>query len=80
MAAAWESQWQEHLLQRAMSRAQEKVSLRNLQIFQMATVHGWSAEEISAALGVNRAQIYVAKHRVGRLVAKEIRALRSELE
>jgi RNA polymerase sigma factor (sigma-70 family) len=80
LEAAWEAEWQQHLLQRALARVREKVSPRNLQIFQMASTEGWTTEEIVKALGVNRAQVYLSKLRVGRLFAKEITALKEELE
>jgi RNA polymerase sigma factor (sigma-70 family) len=76
----WESEWREHLLDRALRRVQEIVSARNIQIFQLSTVQGWSTERIAAALCVSRARIYLARHRVGRMVKREIDGMRKELE
>ena len=80
MDAVWESEWRQHLLDRALRRVQETVTARSIQIFQLNTVQGWSIEEIAASLCISRARIYMARHRVGRLVKKEIEALRKELE
>jgi len=80
MDAVWESEWRQHLLDRALRRVQETVTARSIQIFQLSTVQGWSIEEIAASLCISRARIYLARHRVGRLVKKEIEALRKELE
>ena len=78
--AAWESEWRQHLLDRALRRVQETVTARSIQIFQLSAVQGWSTEEIAASLSISRARVYLARHRVGRMVAREIKALRAELE
>jgi RNA polymerase sigma-70 factor (ECF subfamily) len=36
---------------------------------------GWGVKKTSEALGINAAQVYLAKHRVGALVKKEVQAL-----
>ncbi|MES2708652.1 MAG: sigma-70 family RNA polymerase sigma factor [Verrucomicrobiota bacterium] len=78
--AVWESEWRGHLLARALARVEETVSTKSIQIFQLSAVQGWSIEEIAASLRVPRARIYLARHRVGRLVKREIERLRKELE
>jgi RNA polymerase sigma-70 factor (ECF subfamily) len=80
MDAVWESEWRQHLMDRALKRVQETVSARSIQIFQLSTVQGWSIDEIAASLCISRPRIYLARHRVGRLVKREIEALRRELE
>jgi RNA polymerase sigma factor (sigma-70 family) len=80
MDEVWESEWRQHLLDRALRRVQQTVSARSVQIFQLSVVQGWSNEEIAASLRISRAQIYLVRHRVGRLVKREIAALRGELE
>ena len=80
MDAVWESEWREYLLDRALRRVRESVTVRSIQIFQLSAVQGWSIEEIAASLCISRARIYLARHRVGRMVKREIEALRRELE
>ena len=80
LSQAWESEWRQHLLDRALRRVQEVVTARNIQIFQLSAVQGWSTEEIAKSLTISRARVYLARHRVGRLVAREVEALRRELE
>lgn len=78
--ALWESEWRDHLLNRALLRLRETLSSRSLQIFQLSAVQHWSIAEIAASLCVSRAQIYLVRHRVGRLVKREIDLLRRDLE
>jgi RNA polymerase sigma factor (sigma-70 family) len=80
LTLAWESEWRQHLLDRALRRVQEIVSARNIQIFQLSAVQGWSTDEIAKSLTISRARVYLARHRVGRLVAREVESLRRELE
>jgi RNA polymerase sigma-70 factor (ECF subfamily) len=77
---AWESEWRQHLLARALRCVQQQLPARSVQIFQMSTLDGWSTEKIAAALRLSRPQVYLARHRAARLVKKEIARLRKELE
>ena len=80
LGKAWESEWRQHLLDRALRRVQEVVSARNIQIFQLSAVQGWTTDEIAKSLSLSRARVYLARHRVGRMVAREVESLRKELE
>ena len=40
---------------------------------------GWGVKQTAEALGINAAQVYLAKHRVGSLVRKEIQGLENQL-
>jgi RNA polymerase sigma-70 factor (ECF subfamily) len=39
---------------------------------------GWSPERVKKELGVNAAQVYLAKHRVGRILKREAAKLAAE--
>lgn len=75
LAAAWDAEWRENQLARALERVKAKVSERQYQMFHLFTVQGWSMAEINRTLKVNRAQVYMAKMRVSRLVKTELAAL-----
>ena len=78
--AMWEAEWKSNLLDCALKRVRSQVSARSFQIFHLSTVQGWTVDQIKAALRTGTTQIYLARHRVGRLVKKEIAALRKESE
>ena len=78
--ALWEEEWKANLLERALKRVRSQVSARSFQIFHLSSLKGWSVDQIKEALRMGRAQIYLARHRVGRLVKKEIEDLRKEGE
>lgn len=76
----WESEWRQHLMERALRCVQQQLPARSVQIFQMSALDGWNTEKIAAALRISRPQVYLARHRASRLVKKEIERLRKELE
>ncbi len=78
--ALWDEEWRDHLLKRALLRVRGMVSARSYQIFHLSTVKGWSVDQVKESLRTGRTQIYLARHRVGRLVKKELDSLRKELE
>ena len=78
--AMWEAEWKSNLLDCALKRVRSQVSSRSFQIFHLSTVQGWTVDQIKAALRTGTTQIYLARHRVGRLVKKEIAALRKDSE
>lgn len=71
----WEEEWQLHMLQRALECVKERVSARQFQIFDLYVNQGLPLGKITAALGVNAAQVYLAKHRISRLIRKEIQRI-----
>lgn len=75
----WEAEWQQSLGMAAMKRVKSRVSHRQFQIYECHVLQGWPVAETARRLGINSAQVYLAKHRVGALVKKEIRALENTL-
>lgn len=77
-AAVWNAEWEKSLLQAAIEKVKAAVSPRQYQIFDLCVFKQWPAEKIKQTLGVNRGQVYLAKHRVGALLKKELRSLKSK--
>lgn len=74
---AWEDEWQRNLLEAALSRVRSRVSPRQYQIFDLYVVKDWPVREVARTLGVSATQVYLARHRVSRLVRREMRLLES---
>ncbi len=75
LASVWDGEWRQHQLQRAVERVKQKASPAQWQMFDLATLQDWPTERICSLLGVNRAQIYMARMRVGRLLKAELTAV-----
>jgi RNA polymerase sigma factor (sigma-70 family) len=78
LEALWEEEWQKNLTEVAIERVKSQVSPKQYQIFDLYVVKKWPMERISSSLGVNVGQIYLAKHRIGNLLKKEIRHLQEQ--
>ena len=71
----WDREWRESLLDIALRAVKNKVSPQQYQIFTCYVIKGWPAGKVKDELGVNVAQVYLAKHRVGRILKKELAKL-----
>jgi len=76
----WQREWQTNLLAAAHRRVRAKVSSQQLLIFRMASAENLTLGQVAKKLGVSIAQVYLARHRVGRLLKAEIEHLRRETE
>ena len=56
-----------------------KVSPKQYQIFDAYVLKGWDVSKVRKELDVSMAQVYLAKHRVGGMVKKEIDGLLNQL-
>ena len=76
----WQREWEENLLQTAMRRLRTRVSAQQLLIFRLATLGELPLTQVARKLGVSQARIYLARHRVGKLLKAEVQRLRRETE
>ena len=74
----WEREWQDNIMKAALERVKMKVAPKQFQIFDYNVIRGMKASEVHKKLGVSIAQVYLAKHRVGSLLNKEVRYIRSQ--
>src|SRR5262249_8728110 len=71
----WDEEWQKNLVDAAMERVKRSVKAEHYQIFYLHSVKNMPARDIGQLLGVSVAKVYVVRHRVARLVKREIQAL-----
>ena len=76
----WQREWEENLLGAAFRRLRCKVSAQQLLIFRLATMEDLPLTQVSKKLGISLAQVYLARHRIGRLFKAEIQWLRKTTE
>lgn len=74
----WDAAWELHIRHTALERVKRKVSRRQYQLFDLHVFQGLSVHDTARAAGTTVAAVYMAKSRVGRLVAKEVKALKAE--
>ena len=71
-AVDWEQEWQAQLLKAAMQRVKRRVKEEQYQLFDLYVVKQWPVPRIAQTLGVSAARVYLAKHRISRLLRKEV--------
>jgi len=76
----WQREWQENLLKAALRRIRPKVSAQQLMIFELATLGEVPLKQVARKLQVSLMQVYLARHRVGKLFKTELQRLRQETE
>lgn len=76
----WQREWETNLLNTALRRVRSKVSSQQLLIFRLATLGELPLGQVAKKLGVNIGQIYLARHRVGKLFKTELDRLKRETE
>ena len=74
----WDSEWQDNLLAVALQRLKPRVRARQYQIFDLLITRQWPAAKVAQTLGVSVGQVYLAKHRVGGLLKREIQRLKTQ--
>jgi len=73
--ALWEAEWEKNVMSAALERVKRLVSGKQFQIFDLYALQHWPVRDIAKTLRVTAAQVYLAKHRIGRLLKKEIKRL-----
>jgi RNA polymerase sigma factor (sigma-70 family) len=71
----WDEEWKKNLLDAAMERVKRKISPEHYQIFFLHSVRGMLGRDIAELFGSSLAKVYVIRHRVARLIKREVRAL-----
>jgi len=75
----WDGEWRHNLMDAAIDRVKRRCNPQHFQIFYLVVVKKMGLPEVSKSLGVSRAQIYLAKHRVAALVRKEMKYLETQM-
>ena len=75
----WEVEWKRNIADRAIAIVKQRVSPRQFQIFDAYVIKQWGVKKVMTELDVSMAQVYLAKHRVGGLIKKELAELSKQL-
>jgi RNA polymerase sigma factor (sigma-70 family) len=72
----WDADWEQSLLSAARERIKKKVAALTFQIFDYHVLQGQTVAQTCKALGVTAGKVYLVKLRVGRMLQREVTALR----
>ncbi len=74
----WDEEWRRNLMDAALERVKRRANPQHYQAFYLSAIKTVSIGEVARMLGMNRAQVYLAKHRVGSQVQREIKQLQKK--
>ncbi len=74
----WDVEWKKNLADAALARVKAQVSPKQYQIFDCYVIKQWDARKVQDKLNVSMAQVYLAKHRVGVVLKRELAKLEEE--
>ena len=75
---SWDADWEQTLMQAAIQRVKKRVDAKAYQIFDLLVFKEWPVLRVARALRVNRAQVYLIKHRISKLLKEEVEQLHKE--
>jgi RNA polymerase sigma-70 factor (ECF subfamily) len=74
----WDIEWRRNVADAALARVKAQVSPKQYQIFDCYVIKQWEASKVQEKLNVSMAQVYLAKHRVGNVLKRELAKLEEE--
>jgi RNA polymerase sigma factor (sigma-70 family) len=80
LSRLWDVEWRKNVADAALARVKAQVSPKQYQIFDFYVIRQWDPQKVQEKLNVSMAQVYLAKHRVGAVLKKELAKLEDEME
>lgn len=78
LESLWNEEWEQNLMDAAIEKVKKRASAREFQMFDLYVLQKWSVARVSEFFRVNRSRVYLAKHRVSKMIKKEVKRLESE--
>lgn len=72
LSRLWNTEWKNNIAEAALARVKAQVSPKQYQIFDCYVIKQWDASKVQKQLNVSMAQVYLAKHRVGVVLKREL--------
>jgi RNA polymerase sigma factor (sigma-70 family) len=76
--AAWDEEWEKSTFDAALAQVRTAINPRHFQVFDYCVLKEWPASKVAATLGLNAAQVYLAKHRVAQAMKRAVRRINDE--
>jgi RNA polymerase sigma factor (sigma-70 family) len=78
MDAAWDQEWEQSVFEAAVAQVREHTNPRHFQVFDCCVRLGWPTAKVATTLGMNPAQVYLARHRVSQAVKQAAKTINDE--
>jgi RNA polymerase sigma factor (sigma-70 family) len=74
----WDEEWEKNLMDAAIGRVKRRADVEQFQIFDLYVLKNWPVKKVAKTLGISIGQVYLAKHRVSKMIKKEIAVLEAK--
>lgn len=78
LEAIWEHEWEKNVIDAAIERVKRRIPAEQFHLFDFAVLREWPTEKVAVTFGVGKARVYLAKHRISKLVHAEARRIEEE--
>jgi RNA polymerase sigma factor (sigma-70 family) len=78
LEADWDEEWERNLMEAAIERVKKQVDPKHYQVFDLYVFKQWPVSQVARTLKVNPGLVYLLKHRIGKLIKKELTQLRAK--
>jgi RNA polymerase sigma factor (sigma-70 family) len=74
----WDSDWEQNLFDAAIERVKLQVDPKHYQLFDLCVFKRWPVTKVARTMKVSAGAVYMAKHRINKLVKKEVSRLQQK--
>ncbi|MDB6109527.1 MAG: polymerase, sigma-24 subunit, subfamily [Pedosphaera sp.] len=78
LQAVSDEEWENNLMEAAVERVKKKVDSKQYQVFDLYVIKKWPVAKVARALKVSSGNVYLTKHRISRLIRRELTYLRNK--
>jgi len=75
----FDQDYRQTIQEAALERVKHSVKAKHYQVYDLYVTKQWPAAKVAQVLGLNAAQVFVAKHRIIALIKKEVQRLQKEV-
>ena len=78
LSDAWDQEWERSVLAAAIAQVRAEANPKHFQVFDYCVLKEWPVAKVASTLGMNAAQVYLARHRVSAAVKRAARRIEGE--
>ena len=75
----WEQEWRENIFRAALARVRQRANPKQYQVFDCCVLQNQRPAEVARMLGLNAAQVYLAKHRLSAAVKRAVKEFEGQM-
>jgi RNA polymerase sigma-70 factor (ECF subfamily) len=75
----WDAEWNNNLLEAAKARVRRRADPQQYQLYDYYVTKEWPPQKVAEHFGVSIDRVYLAKHRIGKMIAEEVERLEKNM-